>query len=133
MYDRLGNWTLAAAAYNGGGARIKRELEAQKVNNFYDLYLNSETSRYVFRILAMKEIMAHPEKFGYDLSAASLYAPIDNVKQMKVDTTISDIATWAITNGTTYQMVRYLNPWIIDRQLPVKSGNTYTVLIPENQ
>lgn len=131
LYDRLGNWTLVAAAYNGGGARIKRELEAQKVKDFYDLYLNSETSRYVFRVLALKEIMTHPQKYGYDLSPSTLYGPLENVQEVQVDSTISNLPDWAIAQGTTYQMIRYLNPWIIDRHLPVKQGTSYIIKIPE--
>ena len=129
LYRQFGSWTLAAAAYNGGGGRIKRELEAQQVDNFYDLYLNPETSKYVFRILAIKAIMNDPQKYGFDLDRRSLYKPLENLVEVKVTSTISDLPAYARSHGTTYRMLRYLNPWLIDRSLPV-NGKTYTLLLP---
>ncbi|MBK7740324.1 MAG: lytic transglycosylase domain-containing protein [Saprospiraceae bacterium] len=84
LYNRFGNWTLVAAAYNGGGGRIDRELKAQKVNNFYDLYLNPETSKYIFRILAIKEVMSSPSNFGYDIDQVELYKPLTTTRQIEV-------------------------------------------------
>ncbi len=118
LYNRFGNWTLVAAAYNGGGGRIDRELKAQKVNNFYDLYLNPETSKYIFRILAIKELMSSPSNFGYDIDQVELYKPLTTTRQIEVTEAIPDLTAFAIENGSTYRMLRYLNPWIIDRDLP---------------
>jgi len=129
LYNKFGNWTLVAAAYNGGGARIDRELKAQKVNNFYDLYLNPETSKYIFRILAIKEVMSSPSNFGYDIDQVELYKPIVATRQIDVDRAIPDLTAFAIENGTTYRMLRYLNPWIIDRDLPAY-GKKFTILLP---
>lgn len=130
LYRQFGSWTLAAAAYNGGGERISRELKAQKVDNFYDLYLNSETSKYVFRILAIKAILNDPQKYGFDLDNKNLYKPLQNIHQIQIDTSINDLPAFARSQGTTYRMLRYLNPWLIDRSLPVK-GKSYTLNIPD--
>ena len=130
QYEYFGNWTLVAAAYNGGRARMSRELKAQRVNSFYDLYLNKETSYYIFRILAIKAVMSHPENFGYHISKTDLYQPIKTSRTIEVDTTISDLTAFALENKTTYQMLRYLNPWIIDRDLPAIKGKTFTICLP---
>lgn len=133
LHRQFDNWTLVAAAYNGGGGRIARELEAQKVTNFYDLYLNAETTRYIFRILAIKEIMSNPELFGFDLANDDLYAPYTNMKEVQVTSTIPDLVAYAQAQGTTYRLLRYYNPWIIDRDLPVKPGKTYTLFLPTHK
>jgi len=130
LYARFGNWTLAAAAYNGGSARIVKELKAQKVTSFYDMYLNAETSKYIFRILAIKEVMSDPASFGYDLDKLSLYKPVNESRVIEVDSTIVDLTSFAISNGTTYKMLRYLNPWITDRDLPVSGGKKYRFVLP---
>jgi len=130
LYRRFGNWTLTAAAYNGGAGRISKELKAQKVSNFYDLYLNAETSKYVFRILAIKEVMSDPESFGYDIEQVNMYKPIQVSKRLTIDTSITSLTNFAISNGTTYKMLRYMNPWITDRDLPVAAGKSYEILIP---
>lgn len=129
LYNRFGNWTLVAAAYNGGGGRIDRELKAQKVNNFYDLYLNPETSKYIFRILAIKEVMSSPSNFGYDIDQVELYKPLTTTRQIEVTGAIPDLTAFAIENGSTYRMLRYLNPWIIDRDLPA-TGKKLIILLP---
>lgn len=130
LYGRFGNWTLAAAAYNGGGARIDREMKAQRVNNFYDMYLNPETSKYIFRILAIKEVMSDPASFGYDLDQVNMYKPVTVSRKVEIDKAIPDLTAFAIENGTTYRMLRYLNPWIIDRDLPAVSGKKFVLLLP---
>ncbi len=130
LHDKFGNWTLTAAAYNGGAGRINKEMKSQKVSNFYDLYLNAETSKYVFRILAIKEVMSNPESFGYDVEQVNMYKPIQVSKKLTIDTTIQSLTNFAISNGTTYRMLRYLNPWIIDRDLPASPGKSYEILIP---
>ena len=130
LYRTFGNWTLAAAAYNGGSGRILREMKSQRINNFYDMYLNSETSRYVFRILAIKEVMRDPGTFGYDIDMANLYKPVIASKILNIDSAITDLTRFAIDNGTTYRMLRYMNPWLIDRDLPATRGKSYQILIP---
>ncbi|MCO6462274.1 MAG: lytic transglycosylase domain-containing protein [Saprospiraceae bacterium] len=130
QYEHFGSWTLVAAAYNGGGTRISRELKAQNVSNFYDLYLNPETSKYIFRILAVKEIMSYPEDFGYEISPAELYQPLKTSQQFEVDTAITNLTSFAQSHGSTYQMLRYLNPWITDRDLPKVKGKKFIIRLP---
>lgn len=127
---RYGNWESVAASYNGGMARVSRELEAQGQRSAYDLWLTDETSRYMFRLLAMKEIMENPAKYGYRLTADQLYRPT-RTREVTVDTPVTDWPAWASAHGTSYLTLRELNPWIRAKSLPNKSGKTYTVLLPE--
>lgn len=127
--NEMGSWTLAAAAYNAGKGGIKTQILKQKVSDYYDLHLNSETSRYVFRILAMKEIMQNPQKYGFNFTDNQLYNS-DAVKKIEVKTSIPSWADFAIENGTNYKMLRIYNPWIRDYALENKAGKTYIVKIP---
>jgi membrane-bound lytic murein transglycosylase D len=129
--EEYGSWTLAAAAYNMGNRGIKRQLERQKVDSYYDLHLNEETSRYVFRILAMKIIFENPQKSGFYYRDADLY-PSLNYKVVKVDSTINCLVDFAMMNNTTYREIRLLNPWLRQYELPNRSGKTYEIKIPTN-
>ncbi len=127
---RYGNWESVAASYNGGMARISRELEAQGQTTAFDLWLTDETSRYMFRLLAMKEIMEHPARYGYNLDASQLYRPVE-CDEVTVSGPVADWADWAKSHGTSYMTLRDLNPWIRAKSLPNKTGKTYTVLVPK--
>jgi len=127
---RFGNWTLAAAAYNMGETRIAKELAAQKATNFYDLNLNAETSRYVFRIVAIKEIMDNPEVYGYYQEEFDNYQPLEDYTVVEVNTSLSSLADFAIEHGTTYRMLKLYNPWLITSKLQNKSGKVYKIKIP---
>jgi len=127
--DKFGNWTLAAAAYNGGMGGILKKLEEQKVDNFYDLLLTEETSRYVFRILALKEIMQNPVKYGFAIPKEMLYSSVP-VKKIEVDTTINDLAIFAKSQGINYKILKIHNPWLRDKKLINKSGKKYEIEIP---
>lgn len=126
---KYGNWESVAASYNAGMARITKELEAQKSTSAYDLYLNDETSRYIFRLLAMKLIMENPKAFGYRITADQLYAPI-RTRKVEVNTPVDDWAAWADKQGISYLTLREFNPWIRAKSLPNKTGKTYTIEIP---
>lgn len=128
-YNKYGNWESTAASYNAGMGRISRELGAQQVGSAYDLYLNDQTSRYMFRLLAMKSILEHPRHFGYKLTESQLYFPIE-YHEIEINGPIEDWQQWSIDNGTTYQQLRELNPWIRAKSLPNKSNKTYLVRIP---
>lgn len=93
-YEKYGSWTTVAASYNAGMGRISTELEKQLADRSFDLWLNEETSRYVFRILAMKEIFSSPAKYGYKLKTKQLYQPI-RYSEIKIDTTINNLAVFA--------------------------------------
>lgn len=129
--DHFGSWTLAAAAYNAGRNGIGKQIERQKApRNYYDLLLNPETSRYMFRILAFKEIMANPKGYGFHFNNSDLYHPIP-VKKIKVDTSIEDLAEFAKEHGINYKILKIHNPWLRDTKLLNKSGKTYYIEIPE--
>lgn len=128
-YKKYGNWESAAASYNGGQGRISSELASQKVDTAYDLWLVDETTRYMFRLLAMKMIMENPAEYGYILHADQLYQPLE-YDIVEVNTPVSDWPTWAKNHGTNYMTLREHNPWIRAKSLPNKSGKTYKVKIP---
>jgi membrane-bound lytic murein transglycosylase D len=128
--DKLGSWTLAAAAYNRGLSGVMRDLSNQKVNTYYDLYMNTETSRYVFRLIAYKLIMENPAGYGFSLPDEAYYSNIPTVN-IKVDTTVTDLADFAILNGTNYKTVKLLNPWLRDDHLIIKPGNSVLIEVPK--
>lgn len=130
-YRRYGNWESVAASYNGGMARISKELDSQMQKSAFDLYLTEETSRYMFRLFAMKLIIENPAAFGYNIKPEQLYHPI-KTKTIEVNTSIENLPQWAVEHGTSYQWLRELNPWLRSKSLPNKSGKTYQILIPES-
>lgn len=127
--NKFGNWTLAAASYNGGMTGVNKQIENQKVNSYYDLLLNDETSRYVFRILALKEIMKNPKLYGFDLHSSELYQYIPT-RKIEVDSTISDLASFAIGQGINYKILKIHNPWLRDKKLLNLAKKKYVLEIP---
>ncbi len=125
-YEKFGSWTLVAAAYNGGQRRVESNCTTQKQSSYYDVLWSEETSRYVFRILAFKEIMQSPEKYGYFLTDSDLY-PADDVRTDTICTSISDLAQYAIDRGTTYKTLKRLNPWLRQNSLTNAKGKTYLI------
>lgn len=128
--EMLGSWTLAAAAYNAGDTGISRRLEEQDVTNYYDLLLGEETGRYVFRIVALKEILTHPEIYGFNFRKKDLYPNIPTYK-VEVDTAVSDFTKFAKNFGINYKILKIHNPWLRDRFLNNKSGKKYMIDIPK--
>lgn len=128
-YKKFGNWTLAAAAYNMGIAGIQGQLERQKVSNYYDLLLNEETGRYVFRILAVREILTNPEAYGFYFRPQDLYE-VDQFEILEVDSTINDFAVFAHDQGVNYKILKLLNPWLRQSYLTNTSKKTYQIKIP---
>lgn len=127
--ERFGTWTLAAAAYNAGNARIANRLETQQVHDYFDLLLNAETARYVFRIVALKEVITHPEKYGFILDDEDLYT-LPKTKTVKVDTAISNIASFAKKFNTNYKELKLHNAWLRENKLNNKSRKLYFIKIP---
>ncbi|WP_432410261.1 lytic transglycosylase domain-containing protein [Rasiella sp. SM2506] len=129
--ERFGSWTLAAAAYNAGNAGVNKQIERQKLdNNYYDILLNSETSRYIFRILAFKEIMSNPEKYGFNFRQQDLYKRVPTYT-VKVDTPVTDFAVFAKKFDINYKILKLHNPWLRDTFLKNASGKEYLIEIPE--
>lgn len=129
--EKFGSWTLAAASYNIGMNGVNKQIEMQKVSNYYDLLLNDETSRYVFRILALKEIMRNPEKFGFKVNLDELYVNLPS-KKIVVDSTINDLAAFAKSQGINYKILKIHNPWLRDKKLMNVSKKKYEIEIPLN-
>lgn len=128
-YEQFGNWTLVAASYNMGKAGLSRDLEAQQVDNYYDILLNSETSRYVFRILALKAILSDPASYGFCYDASDLYAPWE-YKTTTVDTSITDLVDFASQQKTTYKTLKYYNPWLRDDRLILGQADSVVIKLP---
>ena len=127
--NKFGSWTMAAASYNGGMNGVNKRIEEQQVSNYYDLALTEETSRYVFRILALKEIMKNPAKYGFNIYPTDLYSPIPT-KKIEVDSTITDLASFAKTQGINYKILKIHNPWLRDKKLVNPSKKKYEIEIP---
>lgn len=128
-YAKYGNWESVMSAYNGGMGRVSKELGAQGTNSAFDLYLTDETSRYPFRVMAMKEIMENPTKYGFNLRADQLYQPLE-CTEVTVSEPVEDWAAWAKDQGISYAQLREANPWIRAKKLTNKTGKTYTVKVP---
>jgi len=129
-YDKFGSWTLAAASYNMGKTGLHKQLSKQRCDNYYDLLLNVETGRYVYRILAVKSIMESPKIYGFMVNDDDVFVPF-KTKSIEISKSISNIADFAIDNNTTYAIVKRLNPWIKNNALQVSEGKTYFVRLPD--
>lgn len=127
---RFGTWTNAAASYNRGMGGLDRALEKQGVSSYYDLYLNEETSRYMFRILALKEVLGNPQKYGFDFAEEHGYNPLPT-RPLVVTSTIPDLAAFALEQGTNYKTIRYYNPWVKSYDLPVPAGKEFVLQLPK--
>ena len=129
-YKIFGSWTLAAASYNVGIDGLKKQIEKQKASSYYDLALNEETARYVFRILAVKEIISNPKNYGYQLRKKDLYPPIPTF-EVKTDTSIPDMADFAQKNNVSYKIFKYFNPWLRKNSLNNKDKKNYIFDFPK--
>lgn len=129
LHRRFGSWVNAAAAYNVGPTRFARIQKQQKSNNYFDLNLNHETSRYVFRVLAFKYIMSNPETYGFYVHDHEKYEPLNNFYTIQVDKTINSWADFAQQHGVSYRDLKIYNPWLIDSKLTVVKKK-YNIKIP---
>lgn len=128
--ENLGSWTLAAAGYNAGNAGMSRRLDQQNVNGYYDLLLGEETGRYVFRILALKQILADPERYGFNFKEEHLYDKVPSYK-VKVDTVVTDFVQFAEHFGINYKILKLHNPWLREDHLNNASRKEYQIEIPK--
>lgn len=128
-YKEFGDWSLVAASYNMGIGGVQKQLEKQKVDSYYDLYLNTETSRYVYRILAAKLIISNSKQFGFNIRPIDFYAPY-SYEEVEVDTNINDLVQFSLDNNTNYNVLRTLNPWIRQYELPLLEEEKYTIKLP---
>lgn len=128
-YKKFGSWTLAAASYNGGFGGVNKQITIQGVTNYYDLLLTDETARYVFRILALKQIMKNPVQYGFDIAPAELYQTIPT-RKLEIDSSITDLASFAKSQGINYKILKIHNPWLRDRKLANPNKKKYVIEIP---
>ncbi|MCL5129527.1 MULTISPECIES: lytic transglycosylase domain-containing protein [unclassified Algibacter] len=128
--EELGSWTLAAAAYNAGNAGVSRRLKEQNVKEYYDLLLGEETGRYMFRIVALKEILSNPDKYGFNFRDKDLYSPVPTYK-VEVDTAVTDFTKFAENYGINYKILKLHNPWLREPHLNNRSRKQYYINIPK--
>lgn len=127
--EKFGTWSLAAASYNMGMNGLERQLERQKVNSYWNLLLNPETSRYVFRIMAIKEVMEHPEKYGFHYREKDLYA-LPDLYDAVVDSSVAHWSDFAQEKGISYKTLKYYNPWLRESYLHNPSQKEYVIKLP---
>ncbi|HEX5626031.1 MAG TPA: lytic transglycosylase domain-containing protein [Saprospiraceae bacterium] len=129
--ERFGSWTLAAAAYNMGPSALQKAINDQKEKSYYDLNLSEETNRYIFRIVAIKEIMKNPEKFGFYIRKTEMYPELTKYRTLTIDSSISNLADFAHQQLITYRQLKLFNPWLLKSELPNPGRKSYTFKIPE--
>lgn len=131
LKKKFGTWSNAAGAYNVGPGNFSKLLREQKEDSYYDLNMNDETSRYLFRLIAFKEIMTNPSAYGFYYDQEDLYDPIEDTYEVKVSESVPSWKDFAAKYGISYRLLKYYNPWLIDSKLTVKK-NTYYVKIPKD-
>ncbi|HNT94194.1 MAG: lytic transglycosylase domain-containing protein [Bacteroidales bacterium] len=129
-YERYGSWTMAAASYNNGFNGLSEQIDIQKETNYYDLLLNEETARYIFRIVALKLVMSEPAKYGFNISSGELYKPVP-FHEVKVDTAVSSFEQFARQFDTNYKILKFLNPWLRRPFLTNSEKREYIIRVPE--
>ena len=127
--EKFGSWPVTGVSCNGGMNVVHSQLESRGVSSYYDVLLSEETSRYVFRILALKEIMSHPTEYGFRLSKEGLYKEVE-VKKIEIDSSVSDFASFAKSQGINYKILKLHNPWLRDKKLDNPKNKKYIIEIP---
>lgn len=130
-YSKFGNWTSVAASYNMGITGIGKRKQEQNQSDYYDLHLVDETSRYLFRILAFKEIFENPVEYGFEFSDKDIYK-LPVYRELIVNQSIPNLAQWAIKHNSNYKLLKIHNPWLRSSKLDVKKGKEYLIKIPIN-
>jgi membrane-bound lytic murein transglycosylase D len=129
-YHAYGNWTMTAASYNAGRRGVDRQIKRQKKENYYDLLLNEETGRYLYRVVALKLIFENPAAYGFNISQDELYPEIP-AYTVTVDSSVADWADFSSAYDTNYKILKYMNPWLRDNKLTNAGGRSYEILLPE--
>jgi membrane-bound lytic murein transglycosylase D len=128
-FDIHGSWSMAAASYNMGMGGLQKRAGQQYQNSYWDLLLNEETARYVYRILAVKEIFNHADQYGFVIRPAELYEPL-KYTTVQISSTVTDLAAFAKDQGISYKLLKWYNPWLRENYLKVPQGVTYEVKVP---
>lgn len=128
--DKFGSWTNAAGAYNIGEGNFRRESNLQKEEDYYNMNFGTETNRYLFRVLAIKEILSTPDRFGFNIEVAERYAPwSDELKTVTVTSSIPSLADFAHEHGMSYRQLKVYNPWLLTNHLTVPGGKSYDIAV----
>lgn len=130
LRNRFGSWANAAAAYNMGGGNMNKHLREQQAESYFDLNLNEETSRYYFRLVAIKNILENPRAFGFYLDKEDYYKALDDYRVVEVDSSVENWGAFAAEQGISYRILKVYNPWLIDSKLTNRSGKTYEIRVP---
>jgi membrane-bound lytic murein transglycosylase D len=130
-YKKYNSWILAAAAYDMGSGALDNQIAKQKTSNYFELDLNDETSRYIYRLLAFKEIISRPEAYGYKLKPKDLYYPIPTYS-VKVDSSITDLTAFAIAHHSSLKILKVMNPWLLQSSLSNPTHKKYEIQFPQN-
>ena len=128
-YEKFGNWTLAAASYDGGRSGVDEQIDIQHQHNYYDLLLSEETARYIFRVVAYKLIITNPENYGFRIGKNDLYPEL-KYYEVQVDTAVTDFSDFAEKFATNYKLLKILNPWLRKPYLTPKSNKVYFIKVP---
>jgi hypothetical protein len=129
-YEQTGTWSTAAASYNAGRAGVLSKIKVQQTDNYFDMLFSEETNRYVFRMIIAKQILANPQEYGFFLKKEDLYYTID-CDEIEIDSTITNLTDFAKSYGTSYQILKDLNPWLRTNKLDNKSQKTYCIKVPK--
>lgn len=129
-YNKFGNWTAAAASYNCGMGGYNQRATQQGSNNYYDLVLPEETNRYIFRILTFKHLLSNADELGYDITGSYRYTDL-KTRTINVSQNIPNLVSFARSNGTSYKVLKTLNPWLRGNSLSIKAGKSYQLVLPE--
>lgn len=130
-YKQFGDWRWVAAAYNMGGPNVKKWRERQRAESVFDLDINSETMAYLFRIVALKTILKDPAAFGYEIAPEDHYAPLEGWRPVTVTKSVANLGDFAKEHGTNYRTLKLYNPWLVAGSLPIRAGNSYEVMVPQ--
>jgi hypothetical protein len=128
-YRKYKNWGLVAASYNAGVGRIDQQQEKQKIESYYDLLLVEETSRYLYRSIALKLIMETPEKYNFSIPENDKY-PLIRTRNIEINGAVANLADFAKSHGISYKWLKDFNPWLRDTKLTNKTGKKYVIKIP---
>lgn len=130
-YKKFGSWTLAAASYNMGMGGLSKQIKRQKINNYYDLLLNEETGRYIYRILAVKEVLSNSAHYGFNVREKDKYSPVKTY-EVQVDSSVTNFADFAFEYKLSYKTLKIFNPWLRDDHLTNSKKKTYLIKIPQD-
>jgi membrane-bound lytic murein transglycosylase D len=127
-YKELGDWILVAASYNKGIGGISNQLKRQQKSNYYELKLNKETGTYVYKIIAMKELLTNNKSYGVHFSVKRLNKKI-KTKKITIDSTINDLQKFSANKKIDYTNLKELNPWLLKDKLPNEGRKKYVLEI----